>query len=85
MIDFVYHDSSVKKERLAECLGKINVKEIAPEEKKPGDLIEWNYEGNLHVGFLIESDMIIHATFSGIRITPIILIKNYKIGRVYKW
>lgn len=85
LIDFVYHDSMVKNSKLSECLGKINVKEIPPEERKPGDIIEWTFEDCLHVGFILENDLIIHATFQGVRITPVMAIRKYKIGRVIKW
>lgn len=84
LVDFVYHDKWVKNDMLEDCLGKVNVQIVPNEERKPGDIIEWNYEDCLHVGFLIDEETIIHATFNGVRITPIAIIKNYKIGRVQK-
>lgn len=85
LIDFVYHDKQVKNHQLDECLGKTNVRLIDSEERQSGDIIEWNYEDNLHVGFLVDRNTVIHATFKGVRITPVAIIKDYKIGRVEKW
>lgn len=85
LLDFVYHDKFIKENELQDCIGKVNLKLIPAEEKKAGDIIQWEFEKNLHVGFLIDSETVIHATFQGVRITPICIIKNPHYGRVEKW
>lgn len=87
LLDFVYHDKLVNNREIDSCLGKINVSRIQETEKKAGDLVEWDFEDNLHVGFLLDENTIIHATYEGVRITPLVIIKNKapKFGRIEKW
>lgn len=85
LIDFIYHNSHIKNDKIDECLGKINVRKIEAEERKTGDIIEWDYENTLHVGFLLDKETVIHATYNGVRITPVAIIKNAKYGKVEKW
>lgn len=85
LLDFICHDSMIEGKNLSEILAKINVHLIPEEEKKYGDLIQWEYEGNLHVGFFLGRNLVIHMTFKGVRITPLLLIHNAKYGRVEKW
>jgi len=61
---------------------QLNVREIAPEEAGKGDIIQCIYDGCLHVAFMIDSKSVIHATFGGVRISPIIGLKERRFFRV---
>jgi cell wall-associated NlpC family hydrolase len=48
-------------------------------------LIEYlNEDGDIHIGFVLNSKTYIHATLQGVRITPIFAIKNPKFYEVIK-
>lgn len=47
----------------------LNVKKI--ENAKVGAIIETVYNGNAHIGFIVEHNKVIHATKKGVRITPL--------------
>ena len=50
-----------------------------------GGLVEYlNEEGDIHIGFLLDTKTYIHATLGGVRITPLFAIKNPKFYEVIK-
>ncbi len=53
--------------------GGLNVKEIpAP---KVGALVYSVYKGNVHVGFIVERDKVLHATIDkGVKISPLVAL-----------
>lgn len=59
------------------------VKEI-PQAKKYA-LVEYlNDDGEIHIGFLLDKKTYIHATYCGVRITPLFALKNPKFYEVVK-
>ena len=60
-----------------------HVREI-PSPKKHA-LVEYlNEDGEIHIGFLLDERMYIHATAGGVRVTPLFALKNPKFYEVVR-
>lgn len=77
-INAVHVDSN----NLSSVAGKLNVKEITEAETVGGDIVQCTYDGEIHIGFLLDSRTCIHSTIAGVRITPTIALKNRKYFKV---
>lgn len=53
----------------------LNVRKIPTAQKN--SIVEMEYNGNLHIGFMVDRDNVIHTTQRGVRITPIFYCKAY--------
>ncbi len=61
--------------------------EYVRQVKKPvkGGLVEYlNDDGDIHIGFLLDTTLYIHITTKGVRVTPLFAIKNPKFYEVIK-
>ena len=48
-----------------------------PGQCKPGALAEYeNRDGSLHVGYMVDSDNMLHMTYSGVRLSPVGIFKD---------
>jgi len=43
-----------------------------------GLVAQWNYEGLLHVGYMVSKKIVVHMTFSGVRVTPVGALSGVK-------
>lgn len=75
-------EKKISESELYSTIEKLNVREIEKENAKFGDIMQCVYNGELHIGFLIDKNIVIHATEKGVRITPIIAFENVKYGRI---
>lgn len=80
--DVVYPSLRIPAAQAEAYSEKLNVAPIAEEEAGEGDIVQGEYEGYLHVAYMLDKKTVIHATFSGVRVSPIIAIKNRKYMRV---
>lgn len=62
----------IPKEQLMDAVEKTNLKEITPKEIHYGDIMQCIYEGNLHIGFILDKKLVTHMTRQGPRETPMI-------------
>lgn len=81
--DVVYPTEPVPLSDIGRYSDGLNLKEITEEEADCGDIIQCEYEGNLHVAYMLSRNLVIHATFNGVRISPLLYLKNKKYMRVY--
>lgn len=76
------NDKHIPEDQLLQVIEKLNVRLIQENEVKEGDILQCVYNGNLHVGFMVDKDTVIHATNKGVRLTPIIAFSEKRFGRV---
>ena len=81
--DVVYPTKPIPASDLEGYRDGLNVREITREEAGAGDIIQCEYEGYLHVAYMLGKDMVIHATFRGVRISPVYCLSNIKYMRIY--
>jgi len=68
---------------LEKVLLKTNIKEISQNEIRYGDIMQCIYNGNLHIGFILDKKLVSHMTEKGPRETPLVAFRNKKYGRIY--
>lgn len=71
VVDIVYGNNSAN---LAEYVRSLNVQEIPWPVK--GSILQCTFDGDLHIGYLIDKKTCLHMTYSGVRVTPIAALKN---------
>ena len=45
-------------------------------DRKKGTVAEYDVEGNLHCGYMLDKENMLHMTHSGVRVSPIGIFKN---------
>lgn len=80
--DAVYASDKVDIGELEGYIKHLNVIEI--DSPKEHSIIQCDYDGHLHIGFMLDKNNCIHATYEGVRITPIIALRNKKYFEVIK-
>ncbi len=80
--DFVFPSSKVSSENAEDYYRKINIREITESEAGFGDIVQCEYDGNLHIAFMLDKQTVTHMTYSGARVSPLISLKNRKFGRI---
>lgn len=80
--DFVFPSEKVPASSLNEYYEKINLKTISEEEACFGDLVQCEFEGNLHIAFLLDKTTVTHMTFSGARVSPVTALQKRKYMRI---
>lgn len=80
--DIVYDTPNVPADKFGFFYRNINVAEISPEQIRPGDIIQCTFNGNLHLAFILSKETAIHATASGVRVSPLNAFQNKKYFRV---
>jgi len=63
-------------------VGQVNLRQITEEQIRAGDIIQCTWNGEIHIGYLLDKKSVIHATTGGVRITPIFALINRKYFRV---
>lgn len=74
--------TSLQEKDLSKYRASFNVKEI--EMPKAGCVVQCVYFDEIHIGFMIDKKTCIHATKQGVRISPVIALKNKKYYEVIK-
>ncbi len=67
---------------LAEDAAKLNVVQIQEEDAEAGDILQSVWNGELHIAYMLDKIKVIHATTSGVRVTPVIAFRERKFFRV---
>ena len=72
--DFVYMSEKQPAGALPQYAARTGAR---PGEKAPGSVAEYeNSDGTLHVGYMIDRDLLLHMTYTGVRISPAGIFKN---------
>lgn len=80
--DVVYPTERIPAELAKTYSNTLNVVPIGEDEAQKGDIVHGEYEGYLHVAYMLDKKTVIHATFSGVRISPINAIRKRKYARI---
>lgn len=76
LADVVYESDHVSKERLSDYTAGMNVNEISSPKKYC--VVQCEYAGDLHIGFMVDNKTVLHMTYSGVRLSSLITLKNVK-------
>lgn len=60
-------------QKYVECA---NVREI--EKPKTGAIVQTDYKGSLHLGYLLDDEKVLHIVQTGARVTPVQAFRNTK-------
>lgn len=82
MKDFAYPTARVTPGEAAEYYSEINAERIGEADARAGDVVECLFDGHLHVAFLLGHDAAIHATYSGVRVSPVTVLRERKYWRI---
>ncbi len=66
-----------------ETIFNLNVIDVRPEDRAPGDLVYfYNEKNELHIGYLLDLTTVIHMTYHGVRLTPFACFNKVDFVRV---
>ena len=82
LTDVVYETSKVCTDKLSGYSLGINVRQIY--SVKPECVIQCEYASMLHIAFALNKKTCIHATYEGVRVSPICALKNVKYFEVIR-
>ncbi|MCR5723460.1 MAG: C40 family peptidase [Treponema sp.] len=82
--DLVYENAHVTIDRLGNCVAETGLKEIPESQAGAGNIMQCNYNGELHVGYMLDKNRMIHATASGVRVTLCRVFRQRKYFEVQK-
>ena len=71
IVDIVYGNGS---ENLADYIRSMNVMEVSSPVK--GAILQCTFDGDLHIGYMIDKRTCLHMTYGGVRVTPVSALKN---------
>ena len=78
--DVVYETEHVSREKLEGYTAALNVYEI---DRPARDcIVQCSYNGELHIGFMIDKKTVLHATYEGVRVTPVMALRNTRFFEV---
>ena len=80
--DIRYGCDHVPSDTLSFYTRKVNVCPI--ESAQSGAIVECEYSGNLHVGYLIDKKTVLHMTSSGMRVSPLLALRKARFYEVVK-
>ena len=80
--DVRYEGAEISAATLSFYTRKVNVCPI--ERAEAGAVIECEYEGNLHIGFLIDTKTVLHMTYEGMRVSPLLAFRHVQFYKVVK-
>jgi len=76
----IVNNGHVSKDQLQEYVLSLNVVEADYPER--GCVVQCDYEGELHIGYLIDKKRCLHMTLEGVRVTPICALRDAKFYEV---
>ncbi len=71
--DFVYQDHRQSASEAPFYASRTGVRKS---DRKQGTVAEYEVEGNLHVGYMLDSELMLHMTYSGVRVSPVGIFRN---------
>lgn len=71
-----------KESELMADAARLNVVQIKEGEAGSGDILQSTWNGELHIAFMLDRRKAIHATTSGVRVTPVVAFRKRKYFRV---
>ena len=80
--DVRYEGSEISADTLSFYTRAVNVRSIGSPEA--GAVVECEYEGNLHIGFLIDTKTVLHMTYEGMRVSSLLALRNVRFYKVVK-
>lgn len=80
--DVRYEGAEISADTLSFYTRAVNVCPI--ERAEAGAVIECEYEGNLHIGFLIDTKTVLHMTYEGMRVSPLLAFRHVRFYKVVK-
>lgn len=80
--DIVYASEKVPYSELSDYVKHLNVREI--DSALPHCIVQCEYEGLLHLCFMLDNTYCIHATVYGVKVTPVAVMRNKKYFEVIK-
>lgn len=80
--DVRYEGAEISADTLSFYTRKVNVRPI--ESAEAGAVIECEYEENLHIGFLIDTKTVLHMTYEGMRVSPLLAFRHVRFYEVIK-
>ncbi len=80
--DVRYEGAEISADTLSFYTRKVNVRPI--ESAEAGAVIECEYKGNLHIGFLIDAKTVLHMTYEGMRVSPLLAFRHVRFYEVIK-
>lgn len=80
--DVRYNGTEIAADTLSFYTRAVNVYPI--ENAQAGAVIECEYGGNLHIGFLVDTKTVLHMTYEGMRVSPLLALRNVRFYKVVK-
>lgn len=80
--DVRYEGAEIAADTLSFYTRAVNVCPI--ESAQAGAVIECEYAGNLHIGFLVDTKTVLHMTYEGMRVSPLLALRNVRFYKVVK-
>lgn len=80
--DVRYNGAEIAADTLSFYTHAVNVCPI--ESAQAGAVIECEYGGNLHIGFLVDTKTVLHMTYEGMRVSPLLALRNVRFYKVVK-
>lgn len=78
--DIIYDRVDVPENEKYKYLLDLNVREIP--SQKIGCIVQYQYKGNLHIGFIVSKNRLLHMSFSGCYVQPLFEIGKCKFYEV---
>lgn len=72
--DAVYASELVSKNELADYVSDLGARRI--DGPRENCIVQCEFNGNLHIGFMIDKCLCVHETYEGVRVTPVVALKN---------
>lgn len=74
--------TKVEAKDLQEFVKYVNVVEV--QTPKAGDVLQTEYNGEVHLGYMLDSENVLHIVKTGARVTPTRAFKNVRFFEVIK-
>lgn len=80
--DFQFPSGKLHLTEYINYYSQANVRQIEANEAREGDLLQCEYEGELHICYILDKQTVTHMTYSGPRVSPIRFLKNKTFLRI---
>jgi len=77
--DISYHNHNPR-ENLTKFVSRLNVIEV--DLPLGGQVLQCDYDNELHIGYILDKKRVLHMTTSGARVSPISILQNAKFYEV---
>lgn len=76
----ITNNGHVPSEELLAYVTSMNAEELAEPEKDC--VVQCEYNGELHIGYMIDKKRVLHMTESGVRVSPVMALRKVKFFKV---